>query len=240
MFRSPAVSNRSTVDERASCQYGRQWPTAADGHIRRCWHFPVFGHAHRQHQCRYVIHSHTDGTTNQHVAAAATATATTASSVSGNGMPSQMEPATLNTAGIPPEIVPVAQRFFAFTNKVYMRGLLNKKNDIMPDGKPFSIRDWTAWYVELRGPVLTFWTTAELADDAARLQLLQDSQSLELHKAQTIPNYINITDSVADVVGTLEDRQFVLSLNTAGANRFYLEATGPQVMLAWVRCIRLA
>ncbi|KAI8050835.1 hypothetical protein BDF22DRAFT_745026 [Syncephalis plumigaleata] len=171
--------------------------------------------------------------------AANTGSISAASSPSGNGMTAQ-EPATFNPAGIPPEIVPIAQRFFTFTNKVYMRGLLNKKNDIMPDGKPFSVRDWTSWYVELRGPVLTFWTTTDLVGDAARLQLLHDPQVLSAHKSQTIPNYINITDSVAEVIGMFEDRQFVLSLNTAGANRFYLEATGPQVMLAWVRCIRLA
>ncbi|KAI8869426.1 hypothetical protein GQ42DRAFT_113332, partial [Ramicandelaber brevisporus] len=131
-----------------------------------------------------------------------------------------------------PELQSLSAAFQSFRNKRYVNGLLAKKNDLSPNGEPFSMRKWTRWYVELVGPSLVFWNgNARQMLDADRIAHL---------KSVVMPNHINITDSSAVIVGTQKKRQCVFSLNTSGANRFYFQAESDLDMHIWIRGIRLA
>ncbi|KAI8321222.1 hypothetical protein GQ54DRAFT_262123, partial [Martensiomyces pterosporus] len=118
--------------------------------------------------------------------------------------------------------------FDTFRQKLYIRGVLGKKNDRAADGRPYSMRKWTRWYVELRGPVLMFWN------------LLDSQLSAYLEDITAIPNFINITDAACSVVGKLKKRDSVWSLHSSGANQFYIQAVDDRAMNEWVRALRLA
>ncbi|PIA17645.1 hypothetical protein COEREDRAFT_40571, partial [Coemansia reversa NRRL 1564] len=127
-----------------------------------------------------------------------------------------------------PSVASVASCFDVFRQKLYLRGVLGKKNDRAGDGRPYSMRKWTRWYVELRGPVLVFWN------------LLDTQLSAYLEDITTIPNFINITDAACSIVGRLKKRDSVWTLHSSGANRFYMQAVDDRAMNEWVRALRLA
>ncbi|KAJ1976831.1 hypothetical protein H4R34_003830, partial [Dimargaris verticillata] len=58
-------------------------------------------------------------------------------------------------------------------------------------------------------------------------------------KHSVTPNYLNITDGQAHVVGRLKKREGVFSLTSSGANFFYFHAPSPQQMFTWVVAVRL-
>lgn len=143
-----------------------------------------------------------------------------------------------NIGSAPSDMQYTLRLYDSFNQKVYFEGYLQKMNDLAVDGKPVPDRQWTNWYVELCGPVLTIW-------DASNVIQNSETGETEVTCEDSIsPTYINITDSVVDVVGTFQyatpPRENVFVLNSAGSNRFYLQASNAHVMNRWVCAIRLA
>ncbi|KAJ2369737.1 hypothetical protein IW150_005082 [Coemansia sp. RSA 2607] len=143
--------------------------------------------------------------------------------------------------------------FDVFRQKLYIRGVLGKKNDRAPDGRPYSMRKWTRWYVELRGPVLVFWNlldtqlAAYLEDITAIVDGRVRPGSPEFERTVAHiknivlkPSFINITDAACAIVGKLKKRDSVWTLHSSGANRFYMQAVDDRAMNEWVRAVRLA
>ncbi|KAI8349195.1 hypothetical protein EDC96DRAFT_448635, partial [Choanephora cucurbitarum] len=117
----------------------------------------------------------------------------------------------------------VHQLIEAYTDKVYIEGYLQKRNDLNTNGSPYGSKRWSLWYVELCGPVLTLWDAEKQQDDV-------------------YPQYINITDSTVSHENrlTAETRTHLFSLNSAGANRYLLQATDEKALYRWIRAIRLS
>ncbi|KAJ2542442.1 hypothetical protein EV175_006056, partial [Coemansia sp. RSA 1933] len=143
--------------------------------------------------------------------------------------------------------------FESFRQKLYIRGVLGKKNDRSADGKLYNMRKWTRWYVELRGPVLIFWNlldpqlSAYLEDITAivdgRVQPTSPEFERTVAHIKNIvlkPNFINITDAACSIVGKLKKRDSVWTLHSSGANRFYMQAVDDRAMNEWVRALRLS
>ncbi|KAK4512281.1 DNA primase subunit pri2 [Mucor velutinosus] len=111
-----------------------------------------------------------------------------------------------------------------YTEKVYMEGYLHKRNDLNSNGSSCGSKKWSLWYVELCGPVLTLW------------------ESESKGNKDVYPQYINITDStvVNESRLTAETRPNLFSLNSAGANRFLLQAATREETHRWILAIRLS
>ncbi|KAJ2592764.1 hypothetical protein IWW49_000863 [Coemansia sp. RSA 1797] len=152
-----------------------------------------------------------------------------------------------------PSVASVVSYFDSFKQKLYLRGVLGKKNDRAGDGRPYSMRKWTRWYVELRGPVLVFWNlldsqlSAYLEDVTAIVDGRVHPSSPEFERTVAHiknivqkPNFINITDAACSIVGKLKKRDSVWMLHSSGANRFYMQAVDDRAMNEWVRALRLA
>ncbi|KAI7905197.1 uncharacterized protein BX663DRAFT_502086 [Cokeromyces recurvatus] len=125
----------------------------------------------------------------------------------------------------PTEFTHVHKLIKSYTQKVYMEGYLHKRNDLNSKGSTCSQKKWYLWYVELCGPVLTLW----------------DATEPESGK-EVYPQYINITDSTVTVEKclTAETRDNLFSLNSAGANRFLLQANDTESLYRWISAIRLS
>lgn len=147
-----------------------------------------------------------------------------------------------NTAPIPADMHDVQRLYDHYNRKVYLEGYLFKKNDLAVDGKICGDRIWTRWYVELCGPVLTLWDASD-DDETGELQQ-QQTEGMEQNQKDILPQYINITDSYVELLGNLTTeqpmRQHVFTLNTAGSNRYLLQATDEQNLVQWVSAIRLS
>ncbi|KAJ2745215.1 hypothetical protein GGI20_002354 [Coemansia sp. BCRC 34301] len=143
--------------------------------------------------------------------------------------------------------------FDTFRQKLYIRGVLGKKNDRAADGRPYSMRKWTRWYVELRGPVLVFWNLLDtqlsayleditaIVDGRVRLGSSEFERTVGHIKNIVLkPNFINITDAACSIVGKLKKRDSVWTLHSSGANRFFMQAVDDRAMNEWVRALRLA
>jgi len=160
------------------------------------------------------------------------------------------------------DIRSIEKYFHTYSEKLYISGLLYKRNDIQPDGKPFpsvSGPIWTKWWVELWGPVLKFW---HVTDEIDYLKGNEKSSNKVKHIIQTelVPHpdvvkkikenqetkYINISDSVVDLVNydVGEEPPFpynnFLSLSTAGLNLFTLATSTSYLANSWVVAIRLS
>lgn len=123
----------------------------------------------------------------------------------------------------PTEFKAVHDLMEKYTDKVYMEGYLEKRNDLSSNGHNCELKKWSSWYVELCGPVLTLW----------------DNSS---HASSVYPQYINITDSTVKIENclTVETRINLFSLNSAGANRFILQAPDRDTLCQWILAIRLS
>ncbi|KAG2201348.1 hypothetical protein INT47_001436 [Mucor saturninus] len=110
-----------------------------------------------------------------------------------------------------------------YTDKVYIEGYLEKRNDLNSNGNNCEIKKWSSWYVELCGPVLTLWDNS-------------------ITTTNVYPQYINITDSTVKIENclTVETKINLFSLNSAGANRFILQAPNKETLSKWIIAIRLS
>jgi CCR4-NOT transcriptional complex subunit CAF120 len=147
------------------------------------------------------------------------------------------------------ELAPVFSYLSSHSNKLYQEGYFLKLNDLDSSGKPNSDRNWTECFAQLVGTVLSLW-------DAAALDMAgQDGE--------VPPTFINLADAsikmvsqtsrpylgIADIaqIETLPTRnqdvqplQNVLSISTAGKNRYLLHFNSLHSLTQWTAGIRLS
>ncbi|KAL8917764.1 MAG: hypothetical protein Q9208_007744 [Pyrenodesmia sp. 3 TL-2023] len=154
------------------------------------------------------------------------------------------------------DVIPELQPIFSFlnshSNKLYQEGYFLKLNDLDTHGRPNADRSWTECFAQLVGTVLSLWDAAEL--DAAG----QDGE--------VAPKFINLADASIKMVSkvfhtpavivslilpsqieTLPTRaqgaqplQNVLSVSTAGKNRYLFHFNSFHSLTQWTAGIRLA
>jgi hypothetical protein len=98
------------------------------------------------------------------------------------------------------------------------------------DGKPCPDQEWYEFFAQLNGTILSLWD-AEAVDQAAYM----GGQSV-------MPQFLNITDAVITSVNPQEipDHQNVLSVSTAGSNRYLFEFQNLNVLKRWSAAFRIA
>ncbi|KAM0287745.1 hypothetical protein ACHAQH_000276 [Verticillium albo-atrum] len=132
-----------------------------------------------------------------------------------------------------PELQPIFTFLNSHANKLYQEGYFLKLDDQNTHGKPNPDRTWTECFAQLVGTVLSLWDAAEL--DAAG----QDGEVL--------PKFINLTDASIKMIESLPTRttdeqplQNILSISTAGRNRYLLHFNSHHSLIQWTAGIRLA
>ncbi|EXJ70967.1 uncharacterized protein A1O5_05960 [Cladophialophora psammophila CBS 110553] len=131
------------------------------------------------------------------------------------------------------ELKPVFSFLSSHSNKLYQEGYFLKLNDLDTHGRPNADRNWTECFAQLVGTVLSLWDAAAL--DAAG----QDGE--------VAPTFINLADASIKMIETLPTRnpdvqplQNVLSISTAGKNRYLLHFNSLHSLTQWTSGIRLA
>ncbi|KAJ5315005.1 hypothetical protein N7476_005312 [Penicillium atrosanguineum] len=137
-----------------------------------------------------------------------------------------------HTVDTPPELSPIFSFLNIHTNKVYQEGYFLKLNDQDAYGRQTADRQWTECYAQLVGTVLSLWEAAAL--DAA-------------NGGEPPATFINLADASIKMIETLPIRngavaplKNVLSLSSAGKNRYLLHFSSFHSMTQWTAAIRLA
>ncbi|KAL5614671.1 uncharacterized protein BROUX77_000508 [Berkeleyomyces rouxiae] len=131
-----------------------------------------------------------------------------------------------------PELQHVFNLLNSHGNKLYQEGYFLKLDDQDSNGKPNADRTWTECFAQLVGTVLSLWDAAEL--DAAG------------EEGEVLPKFINITDASIKMIDSLPTRgdeqplQNILSVSTAGRNRYLLHFNSHDSLVQWAAAIRLA
>ncbi|KAG9238313.1 hypothetical protein BJ875DRAFT_451254 [Amylocarpus encephaloides] len=132
-----------------------------------------------------------------------------------------------------PELQPIFTFLNSHANKLYQEGYFLKLDDQNTQGRANADRTWTECFAQLVGTVLSLWDAAEL-DTAG-----QDGEVL--------PKFINLTDASIKMIESLPTRsseeaplQNVLSISTAGRNRYLLHFNSHHSLVQWTAGIRLA
>ncbi|KAJ2976842.1 hypothetical protein NQ176_g4709 [Zarea fungicola] len=132
-----------------------------------------------------------------------------------------------------PELQPVFSFLNSHSNKLYQEGYFLKLDDQNTQGKPNADRTWTECFAQLVGTVLSLWDAAEL--DAAG------------EDGEVLPKFINLTDASIKMIESLPTRskdeqplQNILSISTAGRNRYLLHFNSHHSLVQWTAGIRLA
>ncbi|KAL8950544.1 MAG: hypothetical protein Q9222_003433 [Ikaeria aurantiellina] len=132
-----------------------------------------------------------------------------------------------------PELQPVFSFLNSHSNKLFQEGYFLKLNDLDSHGRPNQDRTWTECFAQLVGTVLSLWDAADL--DAAG----QDGE--------VAPKFINLADASIKMIETLPTRsqgteplQNVLSISTAGKNRYLFHFNSMHSLTQWTAGIRLA
>ena len=110
-----------------------------------------------------------------------------------------------------------------------LHNILSTLTDVV-DGKPAPDQEWYEFFAQLNGTILSLWD-AEAVDEAA----YQGGQSV-------MPQFINITDAIITASNPQEnpDHYNILSINTAGSNRYLFEFQNPNVLRRWSAAFRIA
>lgn len=131
------------------------------------------------------------------------------------------------------ELQPIFTFLNSHANKLYQEGYFLKLNDQDTQGRANADRTWTECFAQLVGTVLSLWDAAEL--DAAG------------HDGEVLPKFINLTDASIKMIESLPTRanddqplQNVLSVSTAGKNRYLLHFNSHHSLIQWTAGIRLA
>ncbi|PKK73063.1 hypothetical protein RhiirC2_709923 [Rhizophagus irregularis] len=132
---------------------------------------------------------------------------------------------------VTPDMRPVLHLFDIFSRKIYMEGYLCKQDIINNQGSTNSSDDWIEYYVELCGPVLSFWKIANN----------HDSETPEVSQA---PLILNLPNCLVDL-SILEDnnvsqRMHVFFLYLIQGEKLYLQASDNNTLNLWVNAIRLS
>ncbi|RDA94134.1 hypothetical protein CP533_6543 [Ophiocordyceps camponoti-saundersi (nom. inval.)] len=132
-----------------------------------------------------------------------------------------------------PELQPIFTFLNSHSNKLYQEGYFLKLEDQNTQGKPNPDRTWTECFAQLVGTVLSLWDAAEL--DAAG------------EDGEVLPKFINLTDASIKMIESLPTRssdeqplQNILSISTAGRNRYLLHFNSHHSLIQWTAGIRLA
>ncbi|KAI1799087.1 hypothetical protein F4811DRAFT_130318 [Daldinia bambusicola] len=132
-----------------------------------------------------------------------------------------------------PELQPIFTFLNSHANKLYQEGYFLKLDDQNTQGKPNPDRTWTECFAQLVGTVLSLWDAAEL--DAAG------------EDGEVLPKFLNLTDASIKMIESLPTRsndetplQNILSISTAGRNRYLLHFNSRQSLIQWTAGIRLA
>ncbi|KAK2591770.1 hypothetical protein QQS21_010529 [Conoideocrella luteorostrata] len=132
-----------------------------------------------------------------------------------------------------PELQPIFTLLNSHSNKLYQEGYFLKLDDQNTQGKPNADRTWTECFAQLVGTVLSLWDAAEL--DAAG------------EDGEVLPKFINLTDASIKMIESLPTRsndeqplQNILSISTAGRNRYLLHFNSHHSLIQWTAGIRLA
>ncbi|QSZ35379.1 hypothetical protein DSL72_008249 [Monilinia vaccinii-corymbosi] len=131
-----------------------------------------------------------------------------------------------------PELQPIFTFLNSHGNKLYHEGYFLKLDDQATNGKTNVDRTWTECFAQLVGTILSLWDAAEL--DAAG------------NDGEVSPKFINLTDASIKMIESLPTRspteaplQNVLSISTAGKNRFLLHFNSHHSLVQWTAGIRL-
>ncbi|KAJ5921717.1 hypothetical protein N7454_009191 [Penicillium verhagenii] len=141
-------------------------------------------------------------------------------------------PLMTQTDGTPPELSPIFSFLNIHTNKVYHEGYFLKLNDQDNHGRPCVDRQWTECYAQLVGTVLSLW----------------DATALDGAGGNEVPaTFINVADASIKMIETLPIRNGaavplnnVLSISSAGKNRYLLHFRSFHSMCEWTAAVRLA
>ncbi|KAF6839892.1 ph domain protein [Colletotrichum plurivorum] len=132
-----------------------------------------------------------------------------------------------------PELQPIFTFLNSHANKLYQEGYFLKLDDQNTQGKPNPDRTWTECFAQLVGTVLSLWDASEL--DAAG------------EDGEVLPKFINLTDASIKMIESLPTRsndeqplQNILSISTAGRNRYLLHFNSHHSLIQWTAGIRLA
>ncbi|KAL2127943.1 hypothetical protein VTI74DRAFT_9942 [Chaetomium olivicolor] len=132
-----------------------------------------------------------------------------------------------------PELQPIFTLLNSHSNKLYQEGYFLKLDDQDIRGRPNPDRTWTECFAQLVGTVLSLWDAAEL--DAAG------------EDGEVLPKFINLTDASIKMLESLPTKtndeqplQNILSISTAGRNRYLLHFNSHHSLIQWTSGIRLA
>ncbi|KAI4289838.1 MAG: hypothetical protein L6R35_000894 [Caloplaca aegaea] len=131
------------------------------------------------------------------------------------------------------ELQPIFSFLNSHSNKLFQEGYFLKLNDLDSHGRPNTDRSWNECFAQLVGTVLSLWDAGEL--DVAG----QDGE--------VAPKFINLADASIKMIETLPTRaqdaqplQNVLSVSTAGKNRYLFHFNSFHSLTQWTAAIRLA
>ncbi|KAK3487301.1 hypothetical protein B0T13DRAFT_491583 [Neurospora crassa] len=146
---------------------------------------------------------------------------------------SSQQPLMESNEEIIPELQPIFALLSSHANKLYQEGYFLKLDDQDIKGRPNPDRTWTECFAQLVGTVLSLWDAAEL--DAAG------------EDGEVLPKFINLTDASIKMIESLPTRssdeqplQNILSISTAGRNRYLLHFNSHHSLIQWTSGIRLA
>ncbi|KAK7943473.1 Protein SKG3 [Apiospora aurea] len=132
-----------------------------------------------------------------------------------------------------PELQPIFTFLNSHANKLYQEGYFLKLDDQNIQGRPNPDRTWTECFAQLVGTVLSLWDASEL-DTAGE-------------EGEVLPKFINLTDATIKMIDSLPTRspeekplQNILSINTAGRNRYLLHFNSRHSLVQWTASIRLS
>ncbi|CAG8374788.1 unnamed protein product [Penicillium salamii] len=145
---------------------------------------------------------------------------------------SRNPPLMQQTGDTPPELSPIFSFLNIHTNKVYQEGYFLKLNDLDSHGRACGDRQWVECYAQLVGTVLSLW----------------DSAALDAADGEEVPaTFINLADASLKMIETLpiqngavQPLKNVLSLSSAGKNRYLLHFNSFHSLTQWTAAIRLA
>lgn len=129
-----------------------------------------------------------------------------------------------------PELMPIFTFMNGHSNKSYQEGYFLKLNDLDTQGRPCADRKWVECFAQLVGTVLSIW----------------DSAALDAGQGEITPTFINLADASFKMLETLrtdktgKTLQNVLSVSTAGRNRYLFHFNSFHALTQWTASIRLA
>ncbi|PYH96407.1 hypothetical protein BO71DRAFT_179405 [Aspergillus ellipticus CBS 707.79] len=133
----------------------------------------------------------------------------------------------------PPELQPIFGYLNSHANKLYHEGYFLKLNDLDTHGRPCPDRQWVECYAQLVGTALSLW-------DAAALDAAEEGEDVR-------PTFINLADASIKMLETLPTRnqdaqalKNILSICSAGQNRYLLHFNSFHSLTQWAAAIRLA